>query len=87
MSDARRGHFERVCPCGLNLDIWQNDWNHQAGCPMRPVEQTNDDPRRGFLPLLVPVEGHAVACQACGALVLDNPNAIRAHRRSHGASS
>lgn len=44
---------------------------------------SDDDARRGFLPLLVPVEGHAVVCQTCGALVLDNRNALSAHRDMH----
>lgn len=26
-----------VCPCGRNLHIWQNPWNHAAGCSMQPV--------------------------------------------------
>jgi len=45
----------------------------------------DDDPRRGFLPLLVPVEGHVVVCQGCGSLVLDNRNALSAHRDDHAA--
>lgn len=25
------------CPCGLNLNIWQNSWNHWPGCSMQPA--------------------------------------------------
>lgn len=36
-----------------------------------------------FLPLIVQVEGHALVCNGCGSLVLDNPNALSAHRDFH----
>lgn len=31
-----------VCPCGRNLHIWQNPWNHEPGCPMTPSRISDD---------------------------------------------
>jgi len=41
------GH--RVCACGLNLDIWQNSWNHRAGCLMQPIPPGPRDDRERLL--------------------------------------
>lgn len=45
-----------------------------------------DEGRRGFFSLLVSVDGAAVVCASCGALVLDNLNAMSTHRNSHPAA-
>lgn len=50
------------------------------------ITAEDEEARRGFLTLQVPVEGHAVVCQRCGSLVLDNRNALSAHRDDHGGS-
>lgn len=28
----------RLCDCGLDVNVWQNPWNHRAGCSMRADE-------------------------------------------------
>lgn len=52
-------------------------------------EPGNRDERPSTLPLLVTgsLGRHAVVCNGCGSLVLNNPNAINAHRDSHGPAA
>jgi hypothetical protein len=39
VSDKTEPDRPPTCACGLNLNIWQNPWNHEPGCLMRPAPE------------------------------------------------